>query len=310
MSAPDRTERARGHTDIRADDWIARRLPRPFRPYCRIARLDRPIGWWLLLWPCWWSVALASDGWPSPPLLAAFLLGAVVMRAAGCCWNDIADREYDGRIERTRTRPIPAGEISVLQAGLFMAALALVGLAVLLGFNSFAIAVGIASLGPVVVYPFMKRITWWPQLFLGIAFNWGALLGWAAVRGSLDGPALALYLGGIAWTLGYDTIYAHQDKEDDALVGLRSSALRLGEATRPALYAFYALALLGFGWAGLAAGLHWAFGLGFLVAAGQLAWQVARLKIDDPADCLAKFKSNTLFGWLLFAAIIAGRVLA
>jgi 4-hydroxybenzoate polyprenyltransferase len=308
MATADRTERR--HTDIRADDWIARRAPAWARPYLRIARVDRPIGWWLLLWPCWWSVALASERWPSPLLLALFLAGAVLMRAAGCCWNDIADRDFDGRVERTATRPIPAGEMTVLQAGLFMAALALVGLAILLSFNGFAVWVGIASLGPVAVYPFMKRITWWPQFFLGIAFNWGALLGWAAVRGSLDWPALLLYLGGIAWTLGYDTVYAHQDKEDDALVGLKSSARRLGPATQPVLFVFYAVASLGFGWAGLSAGLHWAFGVGFLLAAAQLAWQAARLRIDDPADCLAKFKSNMLFGWLLFAAIVAGRVLA
>jgi 4-hydroxybenzoate polyprenyltransferase len=308
MPAADRTERR--HTDIRADDWIARLAPAPARPYLRIARLDRPIGWWLLLWPCWWSVALASEGWPSPWLLALFFVGANVMRAAGCCWNDIADRDFDGRVARTATRPIPAGEISVVQASIFMALLALVGLAVLLSFNSFAIWVGIASLGFVAIYPFMKRVTWWPQFFLGLAFNWGALLGWAAVRGTLDWPALALYLGGIAWTLGYDTVYAHQDKADDALLGLKSSALRLGPATQPALFAFYALALLGFGWAGLSAGLHWVFGIGLLIAAAQLGWQAMGLRIDDPADCLARFKSNSLFGWLLLAAIVAGRVLA
>ncbi len=232
MAAPDRTA-AGGHTDIRADDWIARRAPGFARPYLRIARADRPIGWWLLLWPCWWSVAMASEAWPSPWLMALFLVGAVVMRAAGCCWNDIADRDFDGRVERTRTRPIPAGDLTVLQAGLFMVLLALVGLAVLLSFNRFAILVGVVSLAPVAIYPFMKRVTWWPQFFLGIAFNWGALLGWAAVRGSLEWPALLLYLGGIAWTLGYDTIYAHQDKEDDALLGLKSSAIHLGRGPAP-----------------------------------------------------------------------------
>jgi 4-hydroxybenzoate polyprenyltransferase len=309
MAAPDRTA-AGGHTDIRADDWIARRAPGFARPYLRLARADRPIGWWLLLWPCWWSLAMASEAWPSPWLMALFLVGAVVMRAAGCCWNDIADRDFDGRVERTRTRPIPAGDLSVLRAGLFMVVLALVGLAILLSFNRFAILVGIVSLAPVAIYPFMKRVTWWPQLFLGIAFNWGALLGWAAVRGSLEWPALLLYLGGIAWTLGYDTIYAHQDKEDDALLGLKSSAIRLGPGTRAALWIFYGLAALGFAWAGHAAGLAWPFWLGFAVAVAQLAWQAARVRPDDPADCLAKFKSNTIFGWLLLAAILAGRVLS
>ncbi len=309
MAAPDRTA-AGGHTDIRADDWIARRAPGFARPYLRIARADRPIGWWLLLWPCWWSVAMASEAWPSPWLMALFLVGAVVMRAAGCCWNDIADRDFDGRVERTRTRPIPAGDLTVLQAGLFMVLLALVGLAVLLSFNRFAILVGVVSLAPVAIYPFMKRVTWWPQFFLGIAFNWGALLGWAAVRGSLEWPALLLYLGGIAWTLGYDTIYAHQDKEDDALLGLKSSAIRLGRGTCAALWVFYGLAGLGFAAAGYLAGLAWPFWLGFAVALGQLAWQATRLAQDDPADCLAKFKSNTIFGWLLLAAILAGRVLS
>ena len=308
MPASDRTERRDGHTDIRGDDWIARRAPAQLRPYLRIARVDRPIGVWLLFWPCWWGVALASEGWPSPGLLALFLAGAFVMRAAGCCWNDIADRDYDGRVERTRTRPIPAGDLTVLQAAAFMLALALVGLAILLSFNSFAVLVGIASLGPVVIYPFMKRVTWWPQFFLGIAFNWGALLGWAAVRGTLAWPAVLLYLAGIAWTLGYDTIYAHQDKEDDALVGLKSSARRLGAKTRPALWAFYTLAMVGFVAAGLTAGLGWPFWLGATIAGSQLAWQAQRLDQDDPADCLAKFKSNHLFGAILFLAIVGGQV--
>ncbi|MDP6707621.1 MAG: 4-hydroxybenzoate octaprenyltransferase [Alphaproteobacteria bacterium] len=307
MAAPDRTT-ADGHTDIRADDWIARRAPAVTRPYLRIARADRPIGWWLLLWPCWWGVALASPGWPSLWLMLLFLVGAVVMRAAGCCWNDIADRDFDGRVERTRTRPIPAGDLTVVQAGLFMVLLALVGLAILSSFNRFAILVGIASLAPVVIYPFMKRVTWWPQFFLGIAFNWGALLGWAAVRGTLDWPALALYLGGIAWTLGYDTIYAHQDKEDDALVGLKSSARRLGAKTRPALWAFYGLAMAGFLAAGILAGLGWLFLVLGLLAGGQLAWQVWRLDFDDPADCLAKFQSSNVFGWSFLAAIVASQV--
>ena len=214
MPASDRTERRDGHTDIRGDDWIARRAPARLRPYLRIARVDRPIGVWLLFWPCWWGVALASPGWPSPGLLALFLAGAFVMRAAGCCWNDIADRDYDGRVERTQTRPIPAGDLTVLQAAAFMVALALVGLAILLSFNSFAVLVGIASLGPVVIYPFMKRVTWWPQLFLGIAFNWGALLGWAAataIIGHVDDhhPTLVKHLdrdGRPGWFAGSQTL--------------------------------------------------------------------------------------------------------
>ena len=306
MASRDDSTPAAGFTDIRPEHWLTRHAPRAWWPYLSLIRLDRPIGTWLLLWPCWWSLALASEGWPSLSLLALFALGALAMRGAGCCWNDIADRDIDGRVERTAARPIPSGAVSVRSAAVLMVFLCLVGLAVLLSFNRFAILVGIASLGPVAIYPFMKRVTWWPQFFLGIAFNWGALLGWAAVRGDLAAAPVLLYLGGIAWTLGYDTIYAHQDKEDDALVGVRSSARRLGGATRPALVAFYALALAGFGAAGWAAGLGVWFWPLFALAAGQLAWQTARVDLDDPAACLATFHANRLFGWLLFAAILAG----
>jgi len=293
------------HTDIPDQGWIAQRAPAWLKPYLRLARLDRPIGTWLLLWPCWWSLALAADGRPDPLMLALFALGALVMRGAGCAWNDITDRDYDGRVERTRGRPLPAGELTVAQAAAFMVLLGLIGLAILLSFNAFAIWVGVASLITVVIYPFMKRLTWWPQFFLGLAFNWGALLGWAAVRGDLALPALLLYLGGIAWTLGYDTIYAHQDKEDDALIGVKSSARRLGANTRPALWLFYVLALIGFAAAGFTAGRGGLFALGLVVAAAQLGWQAALVRIDDPADCLRKFRSNTWFGWILFAAIVA-----
>lgn len=294
-------------SDIPADGLVAR-APRFLRPYLRLARLDRPIGTWLLLWPCWWSLALAADGWPDLRLFALFGLGAALMRGAGCCWNDIADRDIDGRVARTAGRPIPSGELSVRQAVGFMVLLALAAFAILLTFNRFAILVGVASLAVVAVYPFMKRITWWPQFFLGLAFNWGALLGWAAVRGALDWAPVLLYAGGILWTLGYDTIYAHQDKDDDALIGVKSSALRLGPKTRPALWLFYAGAAALFAAAGVAADVGWPFYAGLAVAAAQLAWQAARVDLDDPADCLAKFRSNTLFGWLLLAAILAGRL--
>ncbi len=304
------TTEAPDRSDIRADHWTLRLTPAAAHPYLKLARLDRPIGTWLLLWPCWWSIALAGDGWPDPLMLALFALGAVVMRGAGCCWNDIADRDIDGQVARTATRPIPSGAVSLRQAGAFMVLLALIGLAVLLQFNAFAIAVGVASLATVVIYPFMKRVTWWPQFFLGLAFNWGALLGWAAVRGDLGWAPLLLYLGGILWTLGYDTIYAHQDKEDDALIGVKSSALRLGAGTGTALWVFYQFALILFAAAGLVAGLHPAFLGGLALAGGQLAWQAATLRMDDPADCLRKFRSNTLFGWLLFASFILGRLAA
>ena len=296
-------------SDIPAEGLVAR-APRALRPYLRLARLDRPIGTWLLLWPCWWSLALAAERWPDPLLFALFGLGAVLMRGAGCCWNDITDRDIDGRVARTAGRPIPSGELTVRQAVGFMLALALSAFAILASFNAFAILVGIASLGVVAIYPFMKRITWWPQLFLGFAFNWGALLGWAAVRGSLDWAPVLLYVGGILWTLGYDTIYAHQDKDDDALIGVKSSALRLGARTRPALWLFYGGAVALFAAAGLAAEVEPVYLAGLALAAGQLAWQAWRVDLDDPADCLDKFRSNTVFGWLMLAAILLGRLSA
>jgi 4-hydroxybenzoate polyprenyltransferase len=295
-------------SDIPASGWIARHAPARLRPYLRLARLDRPIGTWLLLWPCWWSLTMASPGWPEPWLLAAFALGALVMRGAGCAWNDITDRDYDGQVERTRGRPIPSGEISIGLAAAFMVFLALIGLNILLRFNPFAIWIGVMSLAPIVVYPFMKRITWWPQVFLGLAFNWGALLGWSVVRGELSLAPVLLYLGGIAWTLGYDTIYAHQDKVDDALIGIKSSARRLGGRTRPMLWLFYVTAIVLFAVAGWAADLGPLFLAGLAVAAMQLFWQAGRVDIDDPLDCLAKFRSNTWFGWLVLFSALLGHI--
>jgi 4-hydroxybenzoate polyprenyltransferase len=228
------------------------------------------------------------------------------MRGAGCTLNDIADREYDGSVARTRLRPLPSGRVTVPRAALFLLAQLAIGAAVLFTLNRLTIVLGVAVLGLIATYPFMKRITWWPQLFLGLNFNWGALIGWTAVTGSLAWPAGLLYLGGICWTLGYDTIYAHQDKEDDARIGVKSSALALGRRTRPFLFAFYAAATLLWGAAGMAAGL----GLGFwgllAAAAVQLAWQAARVDTEDPADCLAKFRANRVVGWLMFAGIVAG----
>jgi 4-hydroxybenzoate polyprenyltransferase len=297
-------------SDIPAGNWVDRWLPVGTRPYARMARFDRPIGWWLLLFPCWWSVALASVGWPSLWMMFLFWLGAVVMRGAGCTFNDITDREFDAQVARTADRPLPSGDVSVGQAIAWLVVQSLVGLLVLIQFNDFAVMLGIASLGLIVIYPFMKRVTYWPQFFLGLAFNWGALLGWAAVRGDLDTPALLLYIAGIFWTLGYDTIYAHQDKEDDLIVGVKSSALALGERTRPALLIFYTGAIVFTGVAGWEAGLTWPFYLFLSAAAAQLAWQAGELEIEDPFDCLAKFKSNRLYGWLILAGIIAGRVAA
>ncbi|CAA7623026.1 4-hydroxybenzoate octaprenyltransferase [Magnetospirillum sp. SS-4] len=296
--------------DIPVGDWIDRLMPAAIRPYLRLMRLDRPIGTWLLLFPCWWSAALAADGLPDPWLLVLFAVGAVVMRGAGCTFNDWADRDFDGRVARTASRPIPSGAVSANQALLFLALLLLLGLAILMQLNPFAVSVGMASLLLVFPYPFMKRITYWPQAWLGLTFNWGALLGWAAVRGQIDLPALLLYAAGPFWTLGYDTIYAHQDKEDDALIGVKSTALALGDATPKWLWLFYGATLTLMGAAGWTAGLGWAFWPGLALAGGHLVWQILRVDIHDSADCLAKFKSNRHFGWLLLAAIVAGRLSA
>jgi 4-hydroxybenzoate polyprenyltransferase len=295
-------------SDIRPSDWVARWLPRWAEPYARLARLDRPIGTWLLLFPGWWGIALAAPGWPDPGLLLLFAVGAVAMRGAGCTLNDIADRDYDGKVARTRLRPLPSGRVTVPQAVLFMGLQLAIGAAVLLSLNRASVTLGIGVLGLIATYPFMKRITHWPQLFLGLNFNWGALIGWTAVAGSLGRPAILLYLGGICWTLGYDTIYAHQDKEDDARIGVKSSALALGARTRPFLVIVYAAAAALWGAAGAVAGLGALFYLALAAAFLQLLWQTARVDTGDPGDCLAKFRSNRIVGWLLFAGIVVGHL--
>ncbi len=301
-------------SDITALSWVERWVPGPVRPYLVLARIDRAIGTWLLLLPCWWSISLASGGWPDPglrdlALYGLFGVGALVMRGAGCTLNDIVDRDYDGRVARTATRPIPSGAVSVGQAFGFMGLLLLIGLAILLQFSTFARVVGASSLIIVAVYPFMKRITYWPQAVLGLAFNWGALLGWAAVRGDLGLAPGLLYMAGILWTLGYDTIYAHQDKEDDLLIGLKSTALKFGARTRIWLVGFYGGTTVLIVLAGQAVGLSNAFYAGMAVAVAHLVWQVATLDIDDAKDCMSKFKSNRDFGLIVTAAIIAGQVI-
>ncbi len=295
-------------SDMPALTWIDRLAPVWLRPYLHLARLDRPIGTWLLLLPCWWSVALASEGWPPASLIALFAAGALIMRGAGCTLNDIADRNFDGKVARTATRPIPSGAVGITRAFLFLGLQLCLGLAVLLQFNFFAVFVGAASLLVVAVYPFMKRVTYWPQAVLGLAFNWGALLGWAAVRGDLAAPAGVLYMAGILWTLGYDTIYAHQDKEDDILIGVKSTALKLGRNTRPWLIGFYTGTIVLIAVSGYLAQLGWAFYAGLALAALHLAWQALRLDIDDAKGCLRLFKSNRDFGLIVFAAMVLGRV--
>ncbi len=303
-------------SDIPAESWIDRVPGAAIRPYLRLARMDRPIGTWLLLLPCWWSLALAAPlgpkgaaPWPDPWFMVLFAIGALVMRGAGCTVNDIADREFDGKVARTAGRPIASGQVSVVQALAFLALQSGIGLAVLLQFNDYAVVLGASSLLLVAVYPFAKRVTYWPQFVLGLTFNWGALLGWAAVTGGLAAPAIVLYAAGVMWTLGYDTIYAHQDKEDDVLVGIKSTALKFGEGTRPWLAAFYGATVTLMAGAGHLAGLHPIYFAGLAVAGLHLAWQVRSLDIDDARNCLTRFKSNRDFGLIVLAAIIAGRVM-
>lgn len=288
-------------------NWVDAFAPAWARPYLRLARLDRPIGSWLLLIPCWWSVGLAAvNAGINVDLrhVVLFFIGAFAMRGAGCTWNDIVDRDLDARVERTRSRPIPSGQVTVPAAAAFLALQAMVGLAVLLQFNRFTVGVGIASLAVVAVYPFMKRITYWPQIVLGLAFSWGALMGWPATFARLDPPAFLLYAGAICWVIGYDTIYAHQDREDDALIGIKSTALLFRERTKPMLALFYALAVLFIALAGWSAGAGIVFSLGLIAFAAHLAWQIRRLDIADPASCLTVFKSNRDAGLILFAGFV------
>jgi 4-hydroxybenzoate polyprenyltransferase len=294
-------------------NWVDTHAPPWSRPYLRLSRFDRPIGSWLLLMPCWWSAALAAGvaGNVSqlPLVIVLFFIGAFVMRGAGCTWNDITDRDLDAKVERTRSRPLPAGQVSVAQAFAFLVLQALIGLAVLLQFNRFAIITGVASLLIVAVYPFMKRITWWPQVVLGLAFSWGALMGFAVTLGRIDLTALVLYAGSIAWVIGYDTIYAHQDAEDDALIGIKSTARLFGARTRPALMVFYGLAVVLIGVALALAGAGFAAWIGLAAFAAHLAWQISRLQIGDPALCLRIFKSNRDAGLLLFIGLLADAVM-
>ena len=288
-------------------NWVDGFAPPFLRPYLRLARLDRPIGSWLLLIPCWWSVGLTgirTDHFPSLWHSVLFLIGAFAMRGAGCTWNDLVDRDLDGLVERTRSRPIPSGQVTVAEATAFMMLQALIGFLVLIQFNRYTVITGICSLLVVAIYPFMKRITYWPQIVLGLAFSYGALMGWPAAFGRLDWPALVLYAGSICWVIGYDTIYAHQDREDDLLIGIKSTALLFGEETRPMLAKFYAAAVVLIGFAGLMVGGRFIFVLGLIGFAAHLAWQVTQLDINDSARCLKLFKSNRDAGLILFGAML------
>lgn len=304
--------------DAASGNWVDRTAPAFARPYLRLSRADRPIGTWLLLIPCWWGLALAvaadpqGAGWFDLWIALGCAVGAFVMRGAGCTWNDYTDRAFDAQVARTRSRPLPSGQVSPRQALIWMAVQAGLGALVLVTFPPVAIALGVAALLPVLVYPFAKRFTWWPQAFLGIAFNWGALVGWAAHRDSLGWPAVLLWLAGLVWTLFYDTIYAHQDKEDDALIGVKSTARLFGDAATPRwlrrfLVATLALAMLAVVLAlrdaplaamGLALAGVWAFG-------AHLLWQLTRLDTTDTGKCLALFRSNRDAG-LILALFLAG----
>ncbi len=289
-------------------NWVDRLAPLSTRPYLRLARLDRPIGSWLLLMPCLWSTLMAATAeglrWPHPWFLILFSLGAVVMRGAGCTWNDIIDRDIDAKVARTRSRPIPSGQVTAKQAFVFAVVLSLAGFLILIQFNWFAIFTGIASLSIVALYPFAKRVTFWPQFVLGLAFSWGALMGWAAVFGKLHLIAFILYAGSISWVIGYDTIYAHQDRTDDELIGVRSTARLFGLETKPALTILYTVAVLLIGLAGLLAGGGGLMLTGLAAFAAHLAWQIWRIDVHDPALCLALFRSNRDAGLLLFAGLL------
>lgn len=331
--------------DAVPNGWVDRFLPQRLRPWARLMRLDRPVGVWLLLWPCWWglmlsvphrwvpSYLLTPEGQGHLQTIAQYLIffgiGALVMRAAGCIVNDLWDRRIDARVARTAARPIASGAISPAGALIMLVLLGVIGLAVLIQFATSTVMLGILALPLVVLYPLAKRVTHWPQLVLGIVFNWGALMGWTALHGAWDTtqmeflgwttwaafqqlwpvwPAFALYAGCILWTLGYDTIYAHQDREDDVKAGVKSSALALGDRTIPFLYAVYGGAICFWALAGWGAYLSVYFYIGLLFAGLHFRWQIRSLDINDPAKCLAIFKSNIWFGWIMLFAILAGWV--
>ena len=300
-------------SDIAEDGWVKNWLPKPVRPYALLMRLDRPIGTWLLLLPCWWSLGL---GWQLNQqkitllelgyLYFLFTVGAILMRGSGCTINDLWDRKLDQLVARTANRPIASGVISVTNAILFLLLLLTLSLTILLQLNETCWLLGFLVLLLVFSYPTFKRFTYWPQFVLGLTFNWGALMGWVSITGTIDTPSLILYLAGIFWTLGYDTIYAHQDKEDDALIGVKSSALALENLTKPFIYIVYTLTVLGIFLIGWISKFSIPFYLVCLIALCQLIWQIRALDLDSPNDCLKKFKSNRLFGFLITFAIFLG----
>ena len=295
-------------------NWVTH-MPPPLRPWLQLMRLDRPVGTWLLLWPCIFGLLLGAAAeerrfleWRDYYYVILFGIGALVMRGAGCAFNDIIDRDIDAQVARTRGRPIPSGAITPKQARILLAGLCLVGLIILLQFNWFAVALGAASLLLVAAYPFMKRITWWPQAWLGLTFNWGALLGFAAQTGRLDLGVAMLYAGLIFWTLGYDTIYAHQDKDDDELIGVKSTARLFGADSRKWILRFYAIAFTLILAAGFTEHAGWPFAFVMLAAGAHMLWQVRQLNINNPENCLAVFRSNRDTGALIALAFLLASV--
>jgi 4-hydroxybenzoate polyprenyltransferase len=312
-AGPDKTAEAQALPDARRNHPIWRFAPPAWRPYIQLARLDRPIGWWLLLLPCWWSSALATSSLgrgPNVLHLILLLMGAMAMRGAGSTYNDLVDRDIDAKVERTRNRPLASGRLKPRQAFAFLAIECLVGLALLLAFNWFAVAVGFASLIIVTVYPFTKRITSWPQAVLGLAFAWGGLMGWAAIMGSLAWPAFLIYAAAILWTMGYDTIYALQDIRDDSIIGVRSTARLFGANVRPAIGLLFAGAVILAEAALLAARVGLLAQLGLLAFAAHLVWQVRTVDPADPPRALMLFRANRDAGLLLFAGIALDGIVA
>ncbi|MGA9433996.1 MAG: 4-hydroxybenzoate octaprenyltransferase [Roseobacter sp.] len=303
--------------DAVKDNWVDLYAPRAARPYLRLSRADRPIGTWLLLIPCWWGLSLSmlstqSASWHDAWIAFGCAIGAWLMRGAGCTWNDITDRDFDGQVERTRSRPIPSGQVSVRGAFVWLCIQALLAFCILLTFNVAAIKLGILALLPVAIYPFAKRFTWWPQVFLGIAFNWGALLAWTAHSGQLDAPAVVLYLAGIAWTLFYDTIYAHQDTEDDALIGIKSTARLFGDKTVSWLRRFLMATVGLMGIAVIFAAIDTANVLALVVAlAGpwamgwHMAWQLRGFDTENNAKLLQLFRANRDTGMIPLVFFVA-----
>lgn len=299
--------------DAQRGNWVDAYAPGWLKPYARLARWDRPMPVSLLFWPCAFALALVVLAEPARGFdwwaLALFLIGAVAMRGAGCTFNDIVDTDIDMKVARTRSRPIPSGQVTKRQAAVFLALQGLVGFVVLIQFNGFTILLGIVSLVLVAIYPFMKRITWWPQLFLGLAFSWGALIGWASQMGSLALPPVLLYVGTILWTIGYDTIYALQDIEDDAVIGVKSTARLFGRRARLIVALFYAATVALWVAAALLAGAGWLFLAAMLVVVGMFGWQIRTLQPNDPANALARFRSNYWVGLAFTLALLVDWVI-